>query len=176
MVTRLSVKVVLSTIVALFFASCTGVNEYSKEPFFQTNFDNIAGWVPEEKLLFGNAHSGNCAIMVDSLSQYSILWKRSLVRLSSQSLTKLRLSSFVKLLSASNNACMVVSIDSKEKNLFWSSVDFKNYKLSQKSWTKIEGFVEFPIIHEVDATISIYLWGRDGSSAILDDLEMEFSI
>lgn len=169
-------KPLISVIFFLLFTGCTGVNEFSPEPYFQTNFDDVAGWIPEEQLVFGNAHSGNCAIMVDSLTQFGVLWKRSLVRLSKKSLTKLRVASYVKLASKKNNACIVVSIDANGKNLYWNSIDFKNFNLDSRSWSKIEGFVEFPVVQQTDAFLTIYLWGRDGSSVILDDLEMEFSI
>lgn len=156
--------------------SCSNVNEFSSEPYFQTNFDDIAGWVPENSLFKGNSYSGNYAVKVDSSSEFSLIWKRTFLKLSPRTLTKVRLAAFAKLLGNKNDACIVLSIDSGDKNLYWSSLEFKKHKINSKSWNKVETFLNLPFITDSSAQINIYLWGKGGSSVAVDDLEIEFCI
>ncbi|MBK6640943.1 MAG: hypothetical protein KBH11_05985 [Bacteroidia bacterium] len=156
--------------------SCSNVNEFSSEPYFKTSFDDIAGWVPESSLLAGNSYSGNYAIKTDSSAEYSLVWKRTFLKLSTHTLTKVRISAYAKLLGAKNNACIVVSIDSGDKTLYWNSLEFKKHNLNSKSWKKVESFIEIPLVTDSSAQINIYLWGKEGSAVVIDDLEVEFCI
>ena len=89
---------------------------------------------------------------------------------------KVRISAYAKLLGAKNNACIVVSIDSGDKTLYWNSLEFKKHNLNSKSWKKVESFIEIPLVTDSSAQINIYLWGKEGSAVVIDDLEVEFCI
>ena len=169
-------KRLVVTFLLLTQISCSGVNELSDEPLFKTNFDDVAGWIPEKNLVYGNAYSGTYSLAVDSANEYSVIWKRSFLKLSKKTLAKVRVSAYAKSLNEKNNACIVVSIDAGDKNIYWDSIEFKKYKLNTKTWKKVESYVEIPTITDSSAQINVYLWGKEGSAVLIDDLEIEFAI
>ncbi len=156
-------------------ASCSGANEYSDEPLFKTSFDDIAGWVSESNLIYQNAHSGNYSLGANPTNEYSLMWKKPVKKISEKHLSLLRISAFAKNGDSENRSCIVVTIDSGKNNLFWKSMEFSEFDLNSKSFTRVEAFLGLPEITDTNAVISIYLWSKGNSSAFIDDLELEFS-
>ncbi len=161
---------------SLLLLGCTTQPESTgSDTLMHNDFDSLAGWLgvtPPPSLTREKAHSGAYSIKVDSNTEFSIGYTKSLGQLSDVRVTKLQVEAWVWVPNPSSNAVLVVTLaEPGAKPLRWNGFDLVKAGAKYGEWTKVSQVVEVPAAATTNTLLNIYLWRTNAPQPIyLDDL------
>lgn len=157
------------------FFSCSEKNEEQPGMVFQTDFESLPGWLFDQRLLKGEAHSGEWMSRADPQFPFSITFKRRLGDISNRPIRKIMVSAWVKTQTIPTKASLVISIDAGNNPVFWKAESLENQISEKEKWTEVAGEFDIPLGDiGPDHVVKFYIWNTDNSMLHVDDMRIVF--
>lgn len=180
--------------VASFFPGLVSVNNYEQgtlsvfskysvnkhNPYFteifeyfsnskKNTFENASINFDQSKIVFDSLSQSECFIL-DSLNEWgpSLKTDPNLILTSKSDIIDACAS--VKSLDTAGKACLVISIDNKDSNLFWQAVNIDSHTVGINEWSPVCVTFFYPdFYHSLKgATLNVYFWNNDRKTILID--------
>lgn len=140
-------------------------------PLFKSfcDFDNSPGkfW-NNINLSTQKAHSGNKSAFIDSTMEFGLTFKSNELSDLKDKVNNLQFSSYFFYQSKINSE-IVVSINSKGKNIYYKSFNLQNFVKDKNVWKDVHLIFPLPAIKSNDFELRLYIWNSGKSEFWYDD-------
>lgn len=165
-------------LVGLAGCSSPGTTTTDANLLVDTNFDTLAGWLPEAQeatLTREKAHSGSYALKVDATHDYSLGYRAPLGRLHETRINKIKVAAWT-FVPAGGSASLVVAVTNptapNDKPLLWDALELGKSKELGK-WVEVSKVLTIPETATGTSTLGLYLWRTGGNQPVyIDDLRV----
>ncbi|UOQ98178.1 carbohydrate binding domain-containing protein [Hymenobacter sp. 5317J-9] len=168
----------LAAVATLCLAGCGGKTEKDPNTLVETDFETLAGWIPEPQsgtLTTEKAHSGRYAIKVDGNHDYSLTYKVPMGELHDTRVKKIKVSAWTFVSAADAQAALVAAVGNPadpNKPLLWDATDL-NHSHTPGKWVEINKVLTVPATASPASTLGVYMWRTGGTKPVyLDDLKV----
>ncbi len=133
-------------------------------------------WINQSTRIKGKAFSGDYFSSTDSSAQYSFGFKGAFPKACQNKNLSLIIKSKVRAGIKAKNASIVISVSYGDSTVLWKGFDIPDSLRRNSSWSEIKNEINLPrSITNAPATLSVYLWNKDGSGNFdIDDFQIDF--
>jgi hypothetical protein len=171
-------KILLALLVISVFISCSSDKKKTAHDnlYYFNDLETVKGWMENNTLRKGDAHSGKFYSTTDSSWQYSLAFSLSVGNISDKPLKKADVSLWALVKKEKFDGSIVTCVTRKDSVLFWNSSNLNNFYKKPNEWFKATETMNFPAGMQNSDIVKVYLWNVDGKSVInIDDMEVQFS-
>jgi hypothetical protein len=168
----------LLLVIVVVFSACSGnkSGNGTGEPgskLITSDLENVS-WINQNSLSREKAHSGNFCAKLDTLFPYSFGYQNTFNNLSDTLPSSVDVSVWILYPQLKISGCVVISIDSIGKNIYWKGIQINDSIKTVNQWQEIK--VSFEIPKKVMPTdfIKIYVYNTDKRTFYMDDLTLLF--
>jgi len=159
----------------LILASCNNnkKSEHSFNKYINTGESNGC-WINTNTLKEGPAFSGIISAKLDSTVEWGLGFRDSFANIGNEIPKKITANAMAMKETDLDDAVLVVSIDRKDKNLFWQGADIKGFTPNAKEWSKVSVQYNLPKDLTPSDNITVFIWNKDKHQLYVDDFEVLF--
>lgn len=159
----------------MLFLACSRSDE-APEMLFQTDFESEAGWLNDERLEKGSAHSGNWYIRTGEFVPYSPAFQLKASLISSRPIRKAEITCWIRPKDVPVDAQLVFSADAGNTSVYWKHKELARYLKKTSEWTEVNELFEIPDgSFGPDNIVKIYVLSKNNKVIHLDDFSVHFS-
>ena len=169
-------KLLFSFIIIAVFASCSDEKKVDHNNlYFANNFDDMRGWIQNDKIIKGKAHSGKYYSKTDSINLFSFAFNMGIGNLTQKTLKKADVTLWANVKDEKYAGSIVTSINRGDSTIFWDSSNLKFFYKKTGEWFEAKATFNYPSKVRKTDIVKIYLWNSNGKSEIdMDDIEIQF--
>ena len=161
--------------VGALFSSCSSDGDKNENLItYSSNIDNVIYWSRKDECKNIKGHTGLYSGYVDSTKIYSYGFKMPISEISNKPLKKVIFKSWILSDNPASKVTFLISIEKDGKSLLWKGVQVTDFMKNKNEWFQVVGEAEIPKNLPKDASILMYLWSPDNTSALIDDFEISF--
>jgi hypothetical protein len=127
----------------------------------------------------GDAFSGKHVCQTDSINKYGMLFKISIEELAVKPIKKITVTAQIKFIDVNDAGSLTMSIDSADKNLFWTGFSSKQLQgLRADMWTEISFSIDaanVPQLLNKSAKFTSYFLNDSKGKILVDDYKIAIS-
>jgi hypothetical protein len=173
-----SLHILLVITVMVLFSACSGnrSNNPAGEPgskLISSDLENVS-WINQNTLSKDIAHSGVYSSKLDTTCPYSFGFSNNFKILGDTLPTSVDVNVWVLFPELKIKSCVVVSIDSVNKNIFWKGIPINDSIKTVNQWQQIKTNFELPKKIMSTDNVKIYVWSNDKRTFYMDDISILF--
>ena len=142
----------------------------------ENNFETINWANDKRQRAIEKPFEGKYSCKLDSSIEYGSTFEKTLNEINAKPLAKIDVSLMAYITDSNSKAALVISLEGKEKNIFWRAWDLKPYYFTKTNkWKKAFLSAQLPEKISADDKLKVYVWNQKKELLFVDDIKIKIS-